>query len=389
MTEPNDVVSAVAASFQSIPIDHIRPAAHQARKSFADESIKKLALSMKEEGLIQPITVRVVPPATDSLLMGASPRSSWGGRRPDEGPFYELVSGERRLRAAKLLGWTAIDARIIQTVSEGEAAAKGLIENLQREDLNPIEEAEGLANLGKLDPSYWTQEKIALITGKSQSYISETLRLLDFSDKVKENIRRLIITSGHASALLRLPTPELQDKVAAKIEKKGLTVMQTRDVVAKLLAKEEAKADPAGQKALPASASFKFSRKGTGFTVAAFSPDADNFDKFLDDLRGAYTAWVAKKASGKAVRDKGVAQAGNPTTSSRRLPQTLEEQAELEAIAVAATGPGPVYAWIFGQESKLTKMVASMSWKDMGAQDSKEGLQKILAAMQTAKEQGL
>src|SRR5579864_6482075 len=105
--------------FQSIAIDKIALSRHQARKVFDEEAIKGLAESMKQEGLLQPITVRLA------------------------GEAYELISGERRLRGAKLLGWPAIDAKVIQTLSEAEAAAKGLIENLQREDLNPIEEAQG------------------------------------------------------------------------------------------------------------------------------------------------------------------------------------------------------------------------------------------------------
>src|SRR5258708_1661604 len=119
------------AVFQSLPIDQIRPAAHQARKTFDDEALNSLSQSMKEEGLIQPITVRltgegrgekgeIVNPVLSPLTHLSS-------------PLYELVSGERRLRAAKLLGWTAIDAKIIQTVSEADAAAKGMVENLQRE----------------------------------------------------------------------------------------------------------------------------------------------------------------------------------------------------------------------------------------------------------------
>src|SRR5882672_5570452 len=147
------------AEFQSILVDQVKPSRHQARKVFDEESIKGLAESMKQETLLQPITVRAVTRTEDS---GLSPQS------------WELVSGERRLRAAKLLGWTAIDAKVIQTVSEGEAAAKGLIENLQREDLNPIDEASGFQELSQLDPIYWTQDQIVKITGKSKTFVSQS-----------------------------------------------------------------------------------------------------------------------------------------------------------------------------------------------------------------------
>src|SRR5579872_5379223 len=110
-------MSESSSVFQLIPIDHIRSSPHQARKAFDPDSLRSLADSLQQEGLIQPITVRLLPETENA---------------------YELVSGERRLRAAKLLGWTTIEAKIIQVISEGEAAAKGLIENLQREDLNPI-----------------------------------------------------------------------------------------------------------------------------------------------------------------------------------------------------------------------------------------------------------
>src|SRR5713101_6295792 len=114
MSEPSKVV------IQDIPVENIKPSPHQARKEFDPEGIKSLAQSMQSEGLIQPIIVRAV-------AAGA----------------YELIAGERRLRAAKLLGWTSIDAIIQSSVSDQDAAIKGLIENLQREDLNPIEEAQG------------------------------------------------------------------------------------------------------------------------------------------------------------------------------------------------------------------------------------------------------
>jgi ParB family chromosome partitioning protein len=212
------------ALVQQIPVDQIRPSSHQARKNFDEASLNGLAQSLKEEGLLQAITVRKV------------------------GEFFELVSGERRWRAAKLLGWSTIEAKIIQTVSEAEAAAKGLVENLQREDLNPIEEAQGLADLNRLDGSYWTQAKIGEVTGKSQSHISETLRLLSLSEQIQDNIRRRIFTPQHGAELLRLPSKELQDELATKIEKGNLDVKQTRAVVNKLL--KVAKPKKAGRPSL-------------------------------------------------------------------------------------------------------------------------------------------
>ncbi len=192
----------VESNFQTIPVDQIKPSPHQARKVFDEEALKGLAESMKQEGLMQPIAVRKV------------------------GDTYELISGERRLRAAKLIGWPAIDAKIIKTVSEGEAAAKGLIENLQREDLNAIEEARGFEELNHLDPAYWTQEQIGKVTGKGQTYVSESLGLLRLPESVQDFIARAILSRSHGELLLRLPTPKQQEAVANLIVKHGWSVRE-------------------------------------------------------------------------------------------------------------------------------------------------------------------
>ncbi len=208
------------ANFQAIPIDRIKSSPHQARKFFDQESIQALAESMRQEGLLQPITVRRLVEKNPSVI----------SQNADGDRFYfELIAGERRLRAAKLLGWMRIDAKVIQTISDGEAAAKGLIENLQREDLNPIEEADGFGDLSKLDPNYWTQQKIAQICGKKQSFISDSLGLLGLPDAIKENIRRRILSRSHGVELMRLPTPEAQLEASKKIE--GLNRQEARKVI--------------------------------------------------------------------------------------------------------------------------------------------------------------
>ena len=169
---------------------------------------------MKQEGLLNPVVVRKVAAG------------------------YELISGERRLRAAKLLGWPTLEAKVIGTVSEAEAAAKGLIENIQREDLNTIEEAEGYKALNKLDPKYWTQNKIAQNCGKTQGHVSEFLRFLTLPDVVKGYIRRRILTAGHAVELIRLGSANEQKTLANKIIKGKLSVMLTREAVDRKLGKK-------------------------------------------------------------------------------------------------------------------------------------------------------
>lgn len=229
-----DTLESAPSKYLSIAVSQIAPSRHQARKSFNDDSIKALAESMKAEGLMQAITVRQI---LDSNM--DNPQSKI------ENPKYELVSGERRLRAAKLLGWEVIDAKVIQTVSEAESAAKGLVENLQREDLNPIEEAEGFKELNSLDHDYWNQEQIAKIFGKTQGYISQSFNLLKLPGPIIENIRRLIISRTHGMELCRLETPEQQIQAAEKA--KDLTAKQTRALVDTMLKEGQKGGAPAAE----------------------------------------------------------------------------------------------------------------------------------------------
>src|SRR5437016_1368588 len=207
-----------ASKLQVVSIALIKPSPHQARKLFDEESLWKLAESLRQEGLIQPITVRQLLPMA--------------GDRED--PGYELVSGERRIRAAKLLGWTKIEARVISVISEGEVAAKGLIENLQREDLNPIEEAEGFSQLNNVDPTYWTHERIAQVTGKSRTYITQSLSILRLPEAIKEDVRRRTYSRAHALEIARLPGSSLQLSVAKMIPDR-LTREQTRRLIDSIL----------------------------------------------------------------------------------------------------------------------------------------------------------
>src|SRR5258708_18490830 len=158
-------------SIEPLLLEKIFTSPHQMRKHFDPLGLRDLARSMKEEGLIQPITVRKV------------------------GNAYELVVGERRLRAAQMLEWPTIEARVID-ISDEDAAIKGLIENLQRADLTPIEEARGYKQL--LEPPYnLTQEAIAQRVGKSQTAIARSLALLELPQEIQEIVPRGIITEAH------------------------------------------------------------------------------------------------------------------------------------------------------------------------------------------------
>lgn len=210
---------------KNIAIELIRPNTYQPRKHFNQESLDELTESIKTYGVLQPISVR-----------------SNGSR------YYELIAGERRLRAAELAGLKDVPAIVID-VTDSDSAALALIENLQREDLNYIEEAEGYENLIK-DHNY-TQEQLAGIIGKKQSTIANKLRILRLSDKAKEKLLEYNLTERHARALLKLPDDDSVLKMIEKIKEKGYTVKKTEEVIDMELAKSEIAAeqdDKKGQK---------------------------------------------------------------------------------------------------------------------------------------------
>lgn len=194
-----------------IPTGDILPNIYQPRKHFNNESIEELAQSIKAYGIIQPLSVR----------------------RIGEGKF-ELVAGERRLRAAKLAGLGKVPA-IVVDIADKDSAAIALLENLQREDLNYLEEAEAYANLIR-EHSY-TQEKLSEIIGKKQSTIANKLRLLKLDEKVRISLIENNLTERHARALLKLPTKELQIRVLNNIIKKSLNVKKTEEIIEKELLK--------------------------------------------------------------------------------------------------------------------------------------------------------
>ena len=194
---------------KSIPINLIKPNTYQPRKIFSHDGIIELSQSIKEYGVLQPISVR---------RYGTS--------------NFELIAGERRLRASQLAGLSEIPA-IIVDITDTESAVMAMIENLQREDLNFLEEAEGYYNLIK--EHNFTQEDLALRIGKRQSTIANKLRILKLSDKVKDRIIKEGLTERHGRALLKLPSEELKNIVIDEIVKRGLNVKRTEDLIEKEL----------------------------------------------------------------------------------------------------------------------------------------------------------
>ena len=203
----------------SLPISQVEPGLKQPRKRFDEESLQDLADSIRIHGIIQPLTVR---------------RLSSG--------YYQIIAGERRWRAAKLAGLSEIPAVIIEA-DDRKVMELGLIENLQREDLNPIEEAEGYQVL--MSQYNMTQEETAQRVGKSRSAVANALRLLNLCPPVRAMVEDGRLTNGHARALLPL-SPALQETTAATILKNDLSVRQTEQLVKKLTAGKKEKPSPAG-----------------------------------------------------------------------------------------------------------------------------------------------
>lgn len=198
----------VGQGYVILGIDEIRPNTYQPRKDFDEEAINELAVSIQEKGIIQPIVVR--------KNMNA----------------YEIIVGERRWRAAQRVGLTKVPV-IIKDASDREALELALVENLQREDLNPIEEATAYDQL--IEDFGLTHEEISKRIGKERSTITNQLRLLKLPEEVREALIKGEITAGHARALLGLESPNKMKEVLEAIRKEKLSVRKTEKLVQKLL----------------------------------------------------------------------------------------------------------------------------------------------------------
>lgn len=192
---------------QEIPLKQIIPNTYQPRRQFDDVQLNELAQSIQVNGLLQPIIVRL-----------------------NDDQKYEIIAGERRFRAVELLNWEKIPA-IVRDYSNQESAALALIENLQREDLNPIEEAQAYQQLEQMEQL--PQKDLARKLGKSQSYVANKLRLLKLAQPVQQAIITGTISQRHGRALLNLSAKQ-QEEVLAKIMKRKLTVKATEKLVQQL-----------------------------------------------------------------------------------------------------------------------------------------------------------
>ena len=193
---------------ETLPLREIEPDPGQPRKTFDDETLAELSASIAEHGLLQPIAVR--------------PKPSGG---------YLIVAGERRWRASRMAGLTEVPA-IVKDVTDERAMELALVENLQREDLDPVEEAAGIREL--MTRCDLTQEQAARKLGKSRSALANSLRLLSLPETVLELLKSGFITIGHAKVILGLPTPELQEEAAQMIADNQLNVRQAEALCKKL-----------------------------------------------------------------------------------------------------------------------------------------------------------
>lgn len=207
------------SALRTVPVTEIRPNPYQPRQEFREEELADLEASLKASGLLQPVTVR---------------ESAAGG--------YELIAGERRLRAAERLGWTEIPA-VVKAVDDQTLLTLALVENLQRANLNAIEEADGYQRL--VDEFGLTQQQVADVVGKDRTTVTSTLRLLNLPASVRRMVQGRELSAGHARALLALSDERVMAELAREAVAKGWSVREVERRVRELVERPARAAEPA------------------------------------------------------------------------------------------------------------------------------------------------
>ena len=262
---------------QEIPVDLLQRGRYQPRLDIRQDSLEELANSIKAQGVVQPIVAR--------------PIGETGGTQ-----HYEIVAGERRWRAAQMAGLDTIPA-VVRELPDEAAIAMALIENIQREDLNPLEEARALDRL--IREFDLTHGEAAEAVGRSRAAVSNLLRLLDLSDKVKPMLEAREIEMGHARALLSISDGVQQHDAARQVVRKGLSVRETERLVKRMVS-GPGKKPPAGKLASPsadirrlemevsdklgAKVSLQHTQKGAGKLVIRYN-SLDELDGILKHIR--------------------------------------------------------------------------------------------------------
>jgi ParB family chromosome partitioning protein len=274
--DAHDTPSAPAGSPSTLPVTRIQAGKYQPRTRMDDGSLSELAASIKSQGIMQPVLVRPV-----------EGQGSIG---------YEIIAGERRFRAAQLAGLDEIPV-LVREVDDQNAAAMALIENIQREDLNPLEEAQGIARL--ISEFDFTHEQAANAVGRSRSAVSNLLRLVNLAQPVQTMLMAGDIDMGHARALLAVDAAS-QIALANQVIAKRLSVRETEKLVARTMEEQNAPAAAARQKEksgdivrleeelsdrLATPVAFKMGPKGKGQMIIDFA-DLDILESVLARLRG-------------------------------------------------------------------------------------------------------
>lgn len=268
---PTVAENAKAGSLQKMPVTWLRSGIFQPRNQFNEEALKELSNSIRERGILEPLLVRAVPGGPNS---------------------YEIIAGERRWRAAQMAGLHDVPV-MIRELTDREALEFGIIENVQREDLSPLEEGEGYQRL--IEEFNHTQDALAKIIGKSRPHITNMMRLLSLPEGVKQLMREGKLTSGHARALIPAKNPLA---IAQEIVRKGLNVRQAetlakKDQDAPQIHKKRANAqDSADVIALEKELErviglkVKIATKGKSGTLTLHYTDLDQLDDIIKKLRG-------------------------------------------------------------------------------------------------------
>ena len=266
-----------ADGFRNIPLDLLKRGQYQPRVDMRQESLKDLADSIRSKGVVQPIVVRPIGTSGDSQR-------------------YEIVAGERRWRAAQLAGIDEIPA-LVRAVADEDAIAMALIENIQREDLNPLEEARALERL--IREFDLTHADAASAVGRSRAAVTNLLRLLELADKVKPFLEQRKLDMGHARALLSINDPVQQLDAARQVVRKGMSVRDTERLVKRMLegkarakkAKPEASSNADIRRleieiseTLGAKVRVEHTQKGSGKLVIAYN-SLDELDGILKHIK--------------------------------------------------------------------------------------------------------
>jgi ParB family chromosome partitioning protein len=277
VTETPAVTGHEVDSLQNVPVELLQRGEYQPRVDMRKDTLEDLADSIKAQGIVQPIVARAL------------------SKTGSNGQRYEIIAGERRWRAAQLAGLAEVPV-IIRDIDNHAAIAMSLIENIQREDLNPLEEAGALQRL--INEFDITHQEAADAVGRSRASVSNLLRLLDLSDKVKTMLESRQLEMGHARALLSLTDKTAQYQAAREVSRKGLSVRETEQLVRRYLTGGEAKTKPSANvpnadirrlevdisEKLGAKVKIDHSTKGSGKLVINYN-SLDELDGILKHIR--------------------------------------------------------------------------------------------------------